>query len=217
MACRSACILRGATVRRRPCWRLPPSWKRRNTSPLVSVHAVHGGRRKSRGVARRHRSRDVRPGGWNLDVPPQAVGAADERPVRDWLGQDAFRVTGVSADRLSNGTASTVGAPPSRGPQSARPRVSRSFPPRGACTGSSWSPTATILRTASPNGSAESSIAALPRRTRTQRRRSAKRSVRHSPGVRSTIVTRCIPALNTATHSPTATYTTRGLPTGTGS
>jgi hypothetical protein len=76
--------------------------RRYRASPLVSVHAVHGGRRKSSGVARRHRSRDVRPDGWNLDVPPQAVGAADERPVRDWLGQDAFRVTGVSADRLSN-------------------------------------------------------------------------------------------------------------------
>ncbi len=50
----------------------------------------------------RYRSRDLRPGGWDLDVPPQAFGAADERPVRDWLGQDAFRVTGVSADRLSN-------------------------------------------------------------------------------------------------------------------
>jgi hypothetical protein len=27
-----------------------------------------------------------------LDVPPQAVGAADERPVRNRLVQDAFRV-----------------------------------------------------------------------------------------------------------------------------
>jgi len=69
---------------------------------VVPVHALHGGRRKSGDVARRHRSRDLRAGGWRLDVPPQAVGAADERPVRDWLGQDAFRVTGVSADRLSN-------------------------------------------------------------------------------------------------------------------
>jgi len=36
-------------------------------------------------------------------VPPQTLGAADERPVRDWLGQDAFRVTrlpsiGLEAD-----------------------------------------------------------------------------------------------------------------------
>jgi hypothetical protein len=69
-------------------------------APPVSLHAVYGGRTKSSGVARRYRSRDVRPGGWDLDVPPQAVGAADERPVRDWLGQGAFRVTGVSADRL---------------------------------------------------------------------------------------------------------------------
>ena len=36
---------------------------------------------------------DLRAGGWSLDVPPQTLGAADERPVRDWLGQDAFRVT----------------------------------------------------------------------------------------------------------------------------
>jgi ketosteroid isomerase-like protein len=37
-----------------------------------------------------------RPGGWNLDVPSQAVRAADERPVRDRLGDGAFRVTGVT-------------------------------------------------------------------------------------------------------------------------
>src|SRR3984893_15383933 len=35
MVCRSACILRGATVRRRPCWRLPPSWKRRNRGSIA--------------------------------------------------------------------------------------------------------------------------------------------------------------------------------------
>ena len=51
----------------------------------------------------RHRSRDLRAGGWSLDVPPQALGAANERPVRDWLGPDAFRVTrlpsiGLEAD-----------------------------------------------------------------------------------------------------------------------
>ena len=39
----------------------------------------------------------------SLDVPPQTLGAADERPVRDWLGQGAFRVTrlpsiGLEAD-----------------------------------------------------------------------------------------------------------------------
>jgi hypothetical protein len=33
-------------------------------------------------------------GGWNLDVPSKAVRAADERPVRDRLGDGAFRVTG---------------------------------------------------------------------------------------------------------------------------
>jgi ketosteroid isomerase-like protein len=41
------------------------------------------------------RLRDVCAGRWNLDVPPQAVGAVDERTVRDWLGQNAFRVTGI--------------------------------------------------------------------------------------------------------------------------
>ena len=64
---------------------------------MVSVHAVHGGRRKPGGVAWRYRSRDLRPLERNLDVLPQAIGAADERSVRDWLGQDAFRVIGVSA------------------------------------------------------------------------------------------------------------------------
>src|SRR3984893_6937201 len=59
---------------------------------VVPVHALHGGRRKSGDVARRHRSRDLRAGGWRLDVPPQAAGAADERPVRNRLVQDAFRV-----------------------------------------------------------------------------------------------------------------------------
>ena len=40
---------------------------------LVPVHAVHGGGRKSGDVARRHRSRDLRAGGWGMDVPPQAI------------------------------------------------------------------------------------------------------------------------------------------------
>ena len=40
-----------------------------------------------------YRSRDLRPGGWNLDVPSQAIRAADERPIRDRLGDGAFRVT----------------------------------------------------------------------------------------------------------------------------
>jgi len=62
-------------------------------SPLVSVHAVHGSRRQSGDVARWHRSRDLRLGSWDLDVPSQAVRAADERPVRDRLGDGAFRVT----------------------------------------------------------------------------------------------------------------------------
>jgi SnoaL-like domain len=80
---------------------LQPEWphrggRRYRTSPLVSVHAVHGGRRKSSDVARRYRSRDLCQGGWNLDVLPQALGAADERPVRDRLGHGAFRVTGFT-------------------------------------------------------------------------------------------------------------------------
>jgi ketosteroid isomerase-like protein len=41
-----------------------------------------------------YRSRDLRTGGWNMDVPSQAVRAADERPVRDRLGDGAFRMTG---------------------------------------------------------------------------------------------------------------------------
>ncbi len=51
---------------------------------------------------------------------------------------------------------------------------------------------------------------------RMPRRRCAKHSVRRLPGARSAIVTWCTPAPNTATRSPTATYTTRGPPTGTG-
>jgi hypothetical protein len=80
--------------------------RRSGASALVSVHAVHAGRRESGGVARRYRSRYLRAGGWHLDVPPQAVGAADERPIRNWLGQDAFRVIG--AHRLGDPTRSTV-------------------------------------------------------------------------------------------------------------
>jgi ketosteroid isomerase-like protein len=37
------------------------------------IHALHGGRRKSGDVARRHRSRNLRATGWSLDVPPQEV------------------------------------------------------------------------------------------------------------------------------------------------
>jgi len=43
---------------------------------------------------------DVRAGRWNLDVPPQAVGAVDERTVRDRLGQNAFRVTGIARGEM---------------------------------------------------------------------------------------------------------------------
>src|SRR6266478_2695645 len=35
MACRSACISRAATVGRRPCWRWPPSWRRRNRGSIA--------------------------------------------------------------------------------------------------------------------------------------------------------------------------------------
>src|SRR6202035_759652 len=88
-----------------------PQWpdrggRRHGPSAMVPVYALHGGRRKSGDVACRHRSRDLRAGGWSLDVPPQTLGAADECPVRDWLGQDTFRVTSVSADKLLDGSAS---------------------------------------------------------------------------------------------------------------
>src|SRR5271165_463897 len=85
-----------------PAWPSPAtperpdrSRRRYGASAVVSVHAVHGCCRKPGDVARQHRSRDLRPGGWDLDVPPEAIGAADERPFRDGLGQDAFRVTRV--------------------------------------------------------------------------------------------------------------------------
>src|SRR4051794_28972549 len=62
-------------------------------SAMVPVHALYASRRKPSDVARQHRSRDLRTSRWNLDVPQQAVRAADERPVRDWLGHDSFRTT----------------------------------------------------------------------------------------------------------------------------
>jgi hypothetical protein len=34
----------------------------------------------------------LRAGRWSLDVPPQALGAADEHRLRDWLAQDVFCV-----------------------------------------------------------------------------------------------------------------------------
>src|SRR3982074_1058137 len=67
--------------------------RRYGASAVVPVHALHRYRRQSGDVARQHRSRDLCAGGWRLDVPPQAVGAADECAVRDWLSQDAFHVT----------------------------------------------------------------------------------------------------------------------------
>jgi SnoaL-like domain len=81
----------------------PDRGRRHGPSAMLSVYALRGGRRKSGDVACRHRSRDLRAGGWSLDVPPQALGPANERPVRDWLGPGAFRVTrlpsiGLEAD-----------------------------------------------------------------------------------------------------------------------
>jgi hypothetical protein len=59
---------------------------------LLSVDRHPWGRRKSGDVACRHRSRDLRAGGWSLDVPPQALGAANERPVRlGWAKRAAGR------------------------------------------------------------------------------------------------------------------------------
>ena len=75
--------------------------RRYGASPLVSVHAVYGSRRQSGDVARRHRSRDLRSRGRDLDVPSQAVRAADERPVRHRLGDGAFRVT-VDGSRMKS-------------------------------------------------------------------------------------------------------------------
>lgn len=43
---------------------------------------------------------DVCAGRWNLDVSSQAVGAVDERTVRDRLGQNAFRVTGIARGEM---------------------------------------------------------------------------------------------------------------------
>jgi hypothetical protein len=60
--------------------------RRYRACPLVSIHAVYGRRRKPGDVARQHRSRNLRPGEWYLDVRLQTVGAADERAVRDRLG-----------------------------------------------------------------------------------------------------------------------------------
>src|SRR4051794_21078126 len=66
--------------------------RRSGTGAVVFVHALHGGGRQPGDVARRYRPRDLRPGGWSLDVPPQAIRAADERRVRDRLGQGAVCV-----------------------------------------------------------------------------------------------------------------------------
>jgi SnoaL-like protein len=84
------------------CHPLQPEWpdrsgRRYGAGELVSVHAVHGRHRKPGDVARQHRSRNLRAGGRNLDVPLETVGAADERALRDRLGRNA-----VSLSRLVN-------------------------------------------------------------------------------------------------------------------
>jgi uncharacterized protein (TIGR02246 family) len=65
----------------------------------------HTGRRQPADVARRYRSRDLCAGRWNLAVLREAVGAVDERTIRDWLGQNAFRVTaaGLLKESLRTG------------------------------------------------------------------------------------------------------------------
>src|SRR4051794_18730151 len=69
------------------------SERRYGASAMVPVHALYASCWKPRDMARQHRSRDLRTSRWNLDVPQQAIGAADERSVRDRLGHGAFRVT----------------------------------------------------------------------------------------------------------------------------
>src|SRR4051812_2136798 len=69
------------------------SGRRYGASAVVPVHALYASCWKPRDVARQHRSRDLRTSRWNLDVPQQAVRAADECPVRDWLGHDSFCTT----------------------------------------------------------------------------------------------------------------------------
>src|SRR5467141_840173 len=55
MAYRSACISRGATVRRRPCSRLPPSWKRRNRGLIACRRCKERVRRRSNTMDRKPR------------------------------------------------------------------------------------------------------------------------------------------------------------------
>src|SRR5438132_6137871 len=55
MAYRSAYILRGATVRRRPCWRLPPSWRRRNRGSIACRRYKERARRRSNAMDRKAR------------------------------------------------------------------------------------------------------------------------------------------------------------------
>src|SRR3712207_8723387 len=65
-------------IRRPPRSTLFPYTTLFRSSAVVLVHALHGRRRKSGDVARRHRSRDLCAGGWSLDVPPQTLGRSEE-------------------------------------------------------------------------------------------------------------------------------------------
>src|ERR1700720_3921065 len=55
MACRSACILRGATGRKRSCWHLPPSWKRRNRGLIACRRCKERAKRRSSSMDRKPR------------------------------------------------------------------------------------------------------------------------------------------------------------------
>src|SRR6266481_4762191 len=55
MACRSACISRAATVRRQPCWRLPPSWRRRNRGSIACRRCKEWAKRRLNTMDRKAR------------------------------------------------------------------------------------------------------------------------------------------------------------------
>src|SRR5712671_3737964 len=55
MACRSACISRAATVRRRPCWRLLPSWRRRNRGSIACQHCKERAKRRLNSMTQKAR------------------------------------------------------------------------------------------------------------------------------------------------------------------
>src|SRR5580704_19681556 len=55
MGCRSACISRAATVRRRPCSRLPPSWRRRNRGSIACRRCKERAKRRSNSMTKKAR------------------------------------------------------------------------------------------------------------------------------------------------------------------